>query len=400
MVHKAPSPPLIPFTSSFHRIVRVAFTTWISLSSTRLVQAQVEYAADGTPDAAEEVARWHMNRARFDRTAENITRGTSYTDIPASSGPLASANSLTLAARHHTEDMARKNRFQNETVPGSAFYDPATQSQPFQRMAAEGYGSYSVWAENLSAAVPTPEETFVAWWKSAGHRQSIGNAAFLEIGMGHFFWAASDYDHYWAMDLMSGGSSFVTDTIFFDANGDSKYTLGEGVGGIRVFLRSNGGEHTIYDVSTGAGGFAVPLDGIIAGQSVEVWLVNQNAAAVTLSIPRDYKTSEPITLASGQNYLRGTFSRATPGVNFGFRNLIKTPASVISPVLTLTKTGNSVHISWPSQTGLEYLAQWSVDLGAWEDFSGGYKNGASGVMSQMEITTTTRKYYRIKVRRI
>jgi hypothetical protein len=376
------------------------FMAWIALSGARPLSAQVEYTADGIPDGLEEAVRWHMNRARFDRTSENNMRGTSYTDIPASSGPLAPANSLMLAARHHTEDMAMKNKFQNETVPGSAYYDSASQSQPFQRMVAEGYGSYSIWGESLSASVPTSEETFVGWWKSAGHRQNIGNAAFLEIGIGHYFWGSSDYGHYWAMDLMAGGSSFLTDTLFFDTDGNSKYTPGEGVNGVRVFLRINGAEHTTHDVTAGSGSFAVPLNGIDVAQSVEVWLTNQNATVVSLSIPRDYHTFELLTLSAGQSMLIGTFSRSAFAVNFGFRNLIEAPAPVVRPLLTLTKTGPTVQVAWPSQTDLQYLAQWSSDLGAWTDFSGGYKNGTGGVMSQMETTTTARRYYRVMVRKL
>jgi hypothetical protein len=339
-----------------------------------------------------------VNRARFDRDSENDTRDTSYTDIPVSSGPLAPANSLTLSARHHTEDMAKKNKFQNETVPGSAYYDSTTQAQPFQRMQAEGYGSFSTWAENISGAPPTAEETFVAWWKSTGHRQNMGNAAFLETGIGHYFLESADHGHYWTMDLIAGGSSFFTDTMFFDANGNGKYTQGEGVSGVRIFLRTNGAEHTIYDVSTAPGSFAVPLDGISFAQPVEVWLTNQNPTVVTLSIPRDYRTLERMTLAPGQSNPLGTFSRPAFGVSFGFRDVIEAPAPVPAPALTLTKTGVSVQIAWPSQTGLQYLAQWSADLADWTDFSGGYKYGTSGVMSQADTATTPRKYYRVVVR--
>src|SRR4029079_8529448 len=139
----------------------------------------------------------------------------------------------------------------------------------------------------------------------------------------------------------------------------------------------------------------VPLDGIAIGQPVEVWLTNQNSVAVTLSIPRDYHTLETVTLARHESKPAGTFSRAAFGVNFGFRSLATTPVSVTAPVLTLTKTGNTVQGAWPSQTGLRYLSQWSADLAAWTDFSGGYKDGTGGVMTETDTATTPKKYYRV-----
>src|SRR4029078_3381731 len=100
-----------------------------------------------------------------------------------------------------------------------------------------------------------------------------------------------------------------------------------------------------YDVSAAPGSFAVPLSGIAIGPTVEVWLTNQNATAVTLSIPRDYRTLETLTLSPGQSTLMGTFSRPSTGVNFGFRSLTKATVSVTAPPLTLTKTGGTVQMA-------------------------------------------------------
>src|SRR5262245_25124152 len=115
----------------------------------RCALGQTQYTKDGEPSGIEEEIRWRLNRGRFDSASENRARGTSYSDVPASSGPLAPNQSLTLAARHHSEDMARNNDFQHETVPGSAYYDPITQSQPWDRMEAEGY-AWNQAAENIA----------------------------------------------------------------------------------------------------------------------------------------------------------------------------------------------------------------------------------------------------------
>ena len=92
--------------------------------------APVQYTVDGIPTGLEEEIRWRVNRGRFDTASENQTRDTAYADVPASAGPLAPNQSLTLAARHHSEDMAKNNVFQHETVPGSAYYNSTSQPEP------------------------------------------------------------------------------------------------------------------------------------------------------------------------------------------------------------------------------------------------------------------------------
>jgi hypothetical protein len=296
--------------------------------------------------------------------------------------------------------MAKKNKFQHATVPNSAYYNATTQPDTPDRIRAEGYTAFSVWAENISTGLQTSESTYVAWWNSTEHRGNMNNATFQEIGMGFYFLASSGLAYYWTMDLTAGAPSYVTDTLFYDANGNGKYTQGEGVSGVRVFLKVNGAEHTLYDVSAAAGSFAIPLTGIAVGTTAEVWLTNQNATAVNLSIPRDYRTLETMTLTPAQSTILGTFTRSAFGVNFGFRNLIKSTGTVVAPVLTLTRSGGNMQFSWPSQTGLQYLPQWSPNLSsAWTDFTGGYRNGTGAVMSQSDAATATRKYYRVVVRR-
>ena len=364
------------------------------------LRAQTENLTDGTPTALEEEIRWHTNRARFDRNAENAARGTGYTDVPLTSGPLAPSNSLTLAARHHSEDMAKRNKFQHDTVSGSTYYNAATQPQPWDRFTAEGYGAYRAVAENISAGYPTAEEAYVGWWKSTGHRVNLAGASYLEIGNGYFFWSASSYDHYYTMDLGARAPSYFTDTLFTDTNGNGKYTQGEGVSGVRVSLRVNGVELSSYDISAAPGSFAVPANTIARGATVEVWLTNARTSAVTLSIPRSYATLETATLSPGGTFLAGTISHPGSAVNFGFRNLVKsTTPPLTAPVITLTRSGFTSQLSWFAQSGFQYLPQWSSNLSSWTDFSSGYRTGTGTAMSQADTSTAARRYYRVTVRR-
>ena len=99
--------------------------------------AQSQYTLDGIPTGLEEEIRWRVNRGRFDSASENLARGTAYTDVPATAGPLAPNQEITMAARHQSEDLAKANLFQHTTVPGSLFYNPMTQPNPWDRMSAE-----------------------------------------------------------------------------------------------------------------------------------------------------------------------------------------------------------------------------------------------------------------------
>ncbi|MGH7972784.1 MAG: hypothetical protein ACREIC_29060, partial [Limisphaerales bacterium] len=100
----------------------VLFLICLGTGATRRATAEILYTNAGTPTGLEEEIRWRVNRGRFDTASENQTRGTSYTDVPVTAGPLAPNQSLTLAARHQSEDMAKNNVFQHATVTGSAYY--------------------------------------------------------------------------------------------------------------------------------------------------------------------------------------------------------------------------------------------------------------------------------------
>jgi len=159
--------------------------------SVLLLSAQTEYTADGSHSALEEEIRWLTNRGRFDTASENAARGTAYADVPASAGPLAPHESLSRAARRHSEDMAKNNLFQHDTVPGSAYYDPATHPRPWDRMRAEGYsGNRS--GENIAAGYASAEAAYLGWWTSSGHRRNLCNAELREIGNGYLPQVTSD----------------------------------------------------------------------------------------------------------------------------------------------------------------------------------------------------------------
>lgn len=329
--------------------------------------AQTEYTADGTPTPVEEEIRWLMNRGRFDSAQENVTRGTSYTGLATNAPPLAPNHALTLASRHHSEDMARLGVFQHETIPGSSYYDATNQPLPWDRMRAEGY-SWNSAAENIAAGRSTAEATYTAWWNSGGHRANMYNANLREVGNGYFYWNDSTYRHYYTMDLgRSASTHFFTGTVFHDTNGDGTYDQGEGIAGIRLRLRIGGVIHSSFDVSSAAGSFAVPIDSILDGATVEVLAANPTAGGVTISLPRDYARHDTLTLGVGEEIVAGTFTQPTGALNVGFRNLAPAPPAVTAPLLALTGSGGNLELRWNSQLGVLYEPQSSTNLIRWTD---------------------------------
>ena len=360
--------------------------------------AQVEYTADGQPTALEEEIRWLLNRGRFDSAGENTARSTSYGDIPAHSGPVAPRQAITLAARHQSEDLAKTDSFQHETVTGSLYYNPVTQPNPGDRLQAEGY-SWTAVAENIAAGYPTALEAYVGWWNSTGHRTGMyGNKR--EIGIGQFFWEDSTYGDYYTMDLGNAGSAhFFTDTFYNDANSNDRYTQGEGVGGVRVDLRINGVLHSSEDVSTSVGSFAIPLQGIALNSVVEILIQNNNASSVTLKIPVNYLYSAPMTLVPNQQQVWGRFTKTSGTANIGFRDLTLDVGSLPLPALTVSLNGNNSVLSWPSVAGFRYQIQWSDTLATWQNLDS-VQIGQGSTLSVTDtgaLAASAKRFYRVAV---
>ena len=362
-------------------------------------KAQSQYTLDGSPSGFEEEIRWRLNRGRFDTASENLARGTAYTDVPASTGPLAPSQDITQAARHQSEDMAKANLFQHPTVPGSLYYNPLTQPNPWDRMNAEGY-SWNAAAENIAAGYVGAESVYVAWWNSTGHRENMYNAALREIGNGTYNWSASTYQNYYTMDLGSSANNcFFTDTLFQDLNGDGIYQPSEAVSGVVIQLRVGGSALAFYDVSGSVGSFAVPIQSIASGATVQVVLSNTTPGTVTLSVPRDYRTYSTVSLAAGQSRVYGTFVQPSTTRNMGLRDVTPTTAQLVPAPLSLASTGRNMVLSWSSSLGLLYQPQWTTDFITWTPLTNTFLNGTGTNLNCIDgMNPGVPRFYRLLIR--
>lgn len=363
-----------------------------------VLPGQILYTADGEPTPIEEEIRWQLNRGRFDTSAENARRGTSYTDVPATAGPVAPNEALTIAARHQSEDLARTGLFQHATVPGSAFYDPVTQPDPWDRMEAEGY-QWNEAAENIAAGYPGSLQAYVGWWNSSGHRHGMYGESLREIGTGYFFLSGSPYGRYYTMDLgSSGNADFFTDTLFRDLNGDGDYSGNEGVAGVAVKLMVKDVLHASYDRSSAVGSFAVPLQPIPRGAVVQVVISNSTANALSLSIPTNAIGFASVNLAAGEARVYGQFNRPAGTRNVGWREVTPSVAVVVPPVVSIRRASDSVILEWGSDISSEYLPQVSVDLVSWTPLTAGFLPGTGGVMQFGDTAGGGLKFYRVQAR--
>ena len=104
--------------------------------------------------------------------------------------PLQTSDALCRAARRHSDDMARNNFMSHTGSDGSS---------PWDRMADAGYYPRAG-GENVGAGYPTPANMVSGWMNSPGHRANIlGN--YCDLGVGYANSPASNYYHYWTLDL-------------------------------------------------------------------------------------------------------------------------------------------------------------------------------------------------------
>jgi hypothetical protein len=294
--------------------------------------------------------------------------------------------------------MARHNAFQHETVTGSAYYDPVTQPEPWDRMEAEGY-SWNIAAENIAAGYGGAEAAYVAWWKSAGHRVNMYDGSLREIGNGYFYWASSSYGRYYTMDLGSEGSScFFSDTIFRDLNGNGVYDAGEGIPGVVLRLHLGTTPHGYCDVSADAGSFAIPIQNIPAGAGVTVVLSNTTTASLTLSIPTNYSNLKTVMLAAGQAQTYGTFAKPSGRTNVGFRNVAPATEPIVPVLLQISCPDAELQLRWVSQAGLSYEPQWTTDFQTWNNLAPTALAGTGSILTYFDVApSAAARFYRLRI---
>ena len=176
--------------------------------------------------------------------------------------PLAHSGALGDAASDHSDWMLATDTFGHSGRGGST---------AGERMADAGYdftGSWG-WAENVgwySLRGPEGLEDEViglhdGLMNSPGHRANILDDAMREIGIGL---STGDFEGWDAAMVTqnfarSGDDVFLTGVTIADGDGDGRYDIGEGRGGITITATNAQGQ-SVTAQSGAAGEYALPLD--------------------------------------------------------------------------------------------------------------------------------------------
>lgn len=362
--------------------------------------AAMEYTDDGDPGARNEAIRWLVNRARHapEREADRHglvnaanrdydicedadgvndfgTTAAQWAVWAARKPPLAPHRLISDACDTHCRDMAETQVVQHNSP--SANYYPIN-SAPMQRQTVEGYAnSVSGFIENIvsggsgstggypaEAVSPVRAhdllvvDTGIA---TRGHRKMILNANAREIGLGYYqrrlpqTISGTTYlvtrDYYTQDAGLRSAWSFFTDTLYHDANHNGIYDAGEGAPGVEVRLHVNGVESAWFDRASGSGSFAVPMQDIAAGSTIDVVLVNPAASPRVLTLPQGYGSQGDLVLAPGESRIVGRFTRPPALANAGFRDV----ALYLGVDVAATPAG--LQLSFEAHPGLTYTVE-------------------------------------------
>lgn len=245
-------------------------------AATRTIEIRDHAASAVEPTAAEQLLLELINRARLDPEAEARLVGIPHIHEGLKPGTLTSGPrqplgfdpDLSLAAREHAVWMLESDQFSHlgfeASSPGDRITAAGYQWRTYGENLAwkgstDGIPDLAQWIENLHAALFADLSV-----PDRGHRVNILNGSFREVGLavltGVFTTGTVDYD---ALMITNDYGTRVSDldiltgVIFEDRDGDGFYSLGEGLGGVRIDATGPGGVYTTWSLT--AGGYQMEL---------------------------------------------------------------------------------------------------------------------------------------------
>ncbi len=265
------------------------------------------------PSNLEQLIIYELNRAR-----NNPVRFAQENNLPVDlSGvvpqpPLAVNNALVGSASFHAEEMATFNYFAHQSAvtgdfPNKMARDNGYVLPDFYPNTANNIESIAAGTFLVNAVGPLALLIEDEGLEPPGHRiQLLAMNSFFqthrEIGAGFAFNAAATFRNYYAIHtaVSPGNDQFLTGVAYNDANGNGRYDLGEGLGGVAVSdgidtVSTNAaggwsilvgpGTHTVTASGGGFGGVAAATVTVIS-KNVEIDFVSGNPSGqVDFSTP-------------------------------------------------------------------------------------------------------------------
>ena len=181
--------------------------------------------------------------------------------------PVAVAPQINAAAQKHSEWMAAGRRLDHTGSGGSS---------PWDRMKAEGWNEYPM-GENIAynpfnqsqpaAGEYVPQkivqDMHTGWMNSTGHRANILNANFTIMGVGDAIGghpSAPNHSTSYATQNFAGTTkNYVTGVVYDDADDDTFYDMGEGLGSANVTIVNASGTTVATQATDPGGGYSIAL---------------------------------------------------------------------------------------------------------------------------------------------
>lgn len=340
--------------------------------------------------------------------------------------PLAPHASLMTAARGHSDWMlanAVQTHYQNL----------APNIEPWDRMQAAGYDWWeagenvyarakSVWHAHAGFQVDWGTGGTGGMQSPRGHRDSIHNPLFREIGVGVTFGTngtvgpqlvTQDFGSQDEADFELFGPNFGTGVAYYDLNSNSFYDVGEGISGLTVNLTGA----TQFCKTAIGGGWVVPVSNAAATRTVTFsgLNVNQSSSLVfpaSKNAKADLKlTYNPPSITSPANALAGNshnLSFTPVGGATGYKWSRWNPASALpencesTATITSSTTGTYqiLNTTVKQQGSSSFHLENSTGASQWLQLNALYFGGASpslSFQSQLRASTTSERF-KVQVR--
>lgn len=424
-----------------------------------IVYSKDPYLAFGDPTNDEQHYLEYINRARASASAEAqrlknetdpliISAYTSFSLNPANipiqfawnvnSGcmvqtaqPLAFNNKLLSMARLHSQDMFT-NIFQGHVSSAS----PPAPFQPgdtlglrssrvgysgglgenvyaYSRSVAYGHAGFDVdWGSTTNTSSSCYNAAFAgqAMQNPPGHRLSIHNGTFREVGIGVINGTnGSVGPQIVTQNYGQSGGIVVTGVVYLDSNSNSFYNPNEGIGGVRVDIPQS----AFYTTTSASGGYALPVDGngvyavTFSGGGVPTRTVNATVSGGN-NVKFDYRAASVSNYTTWAAGLGVTGGENGDHDKDGVKNLVEYALSGFNPLVpdpqklpSLIASGGTGTLTVQKNinaNGLTYAVHTSTNLQTWA--ASGYTivtNNTTTLKVSIALTTGTQTFARIVV---
>jgi uncharacterized protein YkwD len=294
----------------------------------RLEELEARHVLSGVaPTAVEQLLLEELNDARANPPAYGAAIGVDLSKV-APAQPLAWDPLLIQAALGHSQDMSTSNYFAHVTPEGV---------DPGGRIAAAGYGATS-WGESIAAGYTSPAAALAGLITDSGvpdlgHRRHLLaiDANFREqnaVGIGIVLNGSGTYQDYYTIDTAEGGDTrpYLTGVVYDDLNGNGKYDIGEGLGGVTVTVQGAGSTTTFdtggYSLQLNAGTYTVTFSGgglpASVTESVSVGATNYRLDLTSAAAKVSQAAGDPATSAWLTQEYQTLLGRAPATADFNY----------------------------------------------------------------------------------